>query len=259
MGNYPEQYKKVFITGGTSGIGLGVARYYLQQGAQVGVCGRDIRKVPAEVLHPGLKLYQLDVYDKVALEKAVDDFAGGELDLMVIAAGNYSSSAVRRLTYEESMEMLKVNLIGAINAFEVARESMGKRRKGHIAAIASVAGLLHYPTATIYSKSKRTLIQVCDTYRRTLQDFGVSVTTIVPGYVDTQKLREINQNDLSRKSFVVTEERAVQTIVKAIAEKKKYIVFPLRMKLLIKLTSLLPYSWISSVMLKRAQWMEGRK
>ncbi|MCD8042780.1 MAG: SDR family NAD(P)-dependent oxidoreductase [Tannerellaceae bacterium] len=247
---------KVFITGGTSGIGLGLARRYLEKGYRVAVCGRDIRKVPAEPVYNELRLYQLDVYDKEALEKAVNDFAPDDLELMIVAAGNYSSSAVRKLTYEESMEMLNVNLIGAVNAIEVARKQMGERRSGHIVAIASVAGLLHYPTATIYSKSKRALIQVCDAYRRTLAGFGVTVTTVIPGYVDTQKLRDINNNDLSRKWFVIKEEDAVNRIIQAIEAKKESIIFPLRMRLLTGLTTVLPYKWISYIMLKRAQWME---
>lgn len=254
MKQYPD--KKIFITGGTSGIGLGLARYYLEQGATVGICGRDIKKVPTDALHPRLKLYQLDVYDKMALDEAVADFAEEELDMMIIAAGNYSSSAVRKLTYKESMEMLNVNLLGAVNALEAARMQMRKRGTGQIVAIASVAGLMHYPTATIYSKSKRALIQVCDAYRRALSGFGIWVTTVIPGYVDTGRLRELNNNDLSRKWFVVTEEDAVHRIVKAIEAKKENVVFPLRMRLLTGLASILPYRWISYIMLKRAQWME---
>lgn len=244
---------KIFITGGTSGIGLAIAIQYLETGHEVGICGRDIKKVQLEKSYPFLKMYQLDVYDKNRLEEAVSDFANQSLDIMILSAGNYSDSALYYLTYEESTEMLRCNIAGAVNSLEIARDHMHLKRKGHIAIIASVSGLLDYPKATIYSKTKRALIQIADAYRRALENFGINVTIIAPGYVNSPRLRELNNDDLSKKPFVVDCSYAASIIIKGIEEKKKRIVFPPKMKYLIGFLSMLPTPLLTYIMLKRVK------
>lgn len=249
---------KIFITGGTSGIGLAIALQYLKAGHQVGICGRNILKVQLDASYPLLKMYQLDVYDKGALHEAVSDFANGELDILIISAGNYTDNSLQKLDYEVSTEMLRVNIVGALNALEVTRDIMYRQQKGHIAIIASVSGLLHYPKATIYSKTKRALIQIADAYRRVLSDFGIQITIIAPGYVNSPKLRELNNNDLSQKPFVVDCEFAATTIIEGIEKKKEMIIFPSKMKYLIIFISCLPTQLISFIMLKKAQWSQKK-
>lgn len=249
---------KIFITGGTSGIGLSVAIQYLKSGHQVGICGRDIQKVQLDASYPLLKMFQLDVYDKEALHDAVADFANGQLDILIISAGNYTDSSLQKIAYQESTEMLKVNIVGALNALEVTRDIMYRQRKGHIAIIASVSGLLHYPKATIYSKTKRALIQIADAYRRGLSDFGIHITIIAPGYVNSPKLSALNNGDLSQKPFVVDCEFAASTIIAGIEMKKEMIIFPSSMKYLIRFISCLPTKLISFIMLKKAQWSQKK-
>lgn len=248
---------KIFITGGTSGIGQELAKRYLQRGDEVGICGRDLQKVELPHDAAGLYMYQLDVYDRTALDKAVREFCKGDgLDLMIIAAGTYTESIIHRLSYKESTDMLRVNIVGTLNAFEVAREVMGTKRQGHIAAIASVSALLDYPQSSLYSKTKRTVLQLCDAYRMALKDFGISVTAIAPGYVDTPKLRELNGGDLSRKPFVVSCEYAAGVIMEAIDKKKELTVFPPKMKRLIYSLSAFPDGIVKYIMQKKAQWSQ---
>ncbi|MFB9077211.1 SDR family NAD(P)-dependent oxidoreductase [Flavobacterium procerum] len=244
---------KIFITGGTTGIGLAIAVQYLEAGHEVGICGRNIQKVDLDKNYPLLKKYQLDVYDKNALKEAVSDFANQNLDIMIASAGNYSDSALNQLSYAESTEMLKCNIVGAVNTLEVSREIMHLNNKGHIAVIASVSGLLDYPKATIYSKTKRALIQISDAYRRALEDFGIHVTVIAPGYVNSPRLRELNNDDLSKKPFVVDCQYAASIIIKGIEEKKNLVVFPPKMKYLIGFLSILPARLLTFIMLKRVK------
>lgn len=244
---------KIFITGGTTGIGLAIAVQYLEAGHEVGICGRDIQKVKLEKNYPLLKLYQFDVYNKNLLEEAVSDFAHQHLDIMIVSAGNYSDSTLHQLTYEESTEMLRCNIAGAVNTLETAQNHMYLNKKGQIAVIASVSGLLNYPEATIYSKTKRALIQIADAYRRALENFGINVTTIAPGYVNSARLRELNNDDLSKKPFVVECSYAASIIIKGIQEKKKLIIFPSKMKYIIGFLSMLPTRLLTFIMMKRVQ------
>ncbi|KFF05097.1 SDR family NAD(P)-dependent oxidoreductase [Flavobacterium reichenbachii] len=244
---------KIFITGGTTGIGLAIAVQYLEAGHEVGICGRNIQKVELEKNYPLLKMYSVDVYDKDLLKEAVSDFADQNLDIMILSAGNYSDSALHQLSYAESTEMLKCNIVGAINTLEISRDIMNINKKGHIAVIASVSGLLNYPKATIYSKTKRALIQIADAYRRALEDFGIHITIVAPGYVNSPRLRELNNDDLSKKPFVVDCKFAASIIIKGIEEKKEMVVFPSKMKYLIGFLSILPTRLLTFIMLKRVK------
>lgn len=249
---------KIFIAGGTSGIGLSLALKYLGQKHEVAVCGRDLQKIQSEHYFSLLKTYQLDIYDKKALEEAVRDFSDNELDMMIISAGNYSDDSLHGLNYSESVEMLKVNIAGTVNALEVAREAMRKKQKGHIVVLASVSGLLHYKEATIYSKTKRALIQISDAYRKALKNFGINVSVVAPGYVDTLKLRELSNGNLSKRPFVISCEEAAEIIMQGISENREMIIFPTKMKYLIRFLSCLPEWLLNRIMHKKAKWMNRK-
>lgn len=242
---------KIFIAGGTSGIGLAVARKYLEQGHEVGVCGRSQEKIDKIEKHKKLKIYRLDTYDKLSFETAVKDFSKEELDIMIASAGSYSNSRTSRLTQDEAVNMLKVNISGTLNAFEIAREIMLKNGKGHIAAISSVAALLEYSGASVYSKSKRVVISLCEAYREALSDFGIGVTAVIPGYIDTLKLRELNNNDVSKKPFIMTEEYAADIIIKSIEENRDKIIFPKKMKIAVSILSMFPKKILSMILLRK--------
>ena len=64
----------------------------------------------------------------------------------------------------------------------------------------------------MYSATKRHVLSVCATYRMALQPFGIAVTAIVPGYIDTAKLRALNGGDTRHKPFLLSEAQAVDRI-----------------------------------------------
>ena len=245
----------IFITGGTSGIGLALARFYAAEGHRVGVCGRNTARIDRnDEVNKLLYAYQLDVYDKDALTVAVRVFCADKgLDMMIVAAGYYRNGVTEKVDFEQTSQMLKVNITGALNAMEVAREAM-KASGGHLVVIASVAGLLQYPCASVYAKCKRALIQIADAYRRSLADYQITVTTLVPGYIDTPRLREIYRNDLSKCPFCMPLNRAVETMTKAISQRKEQVVFPPKMRLSIAFLSLLPTCLLSAFMHRKTLW-----
>lgn len=249
---------KVFIAGGTSGIGFATATKYLDAGHNVGICGRDIQKVSLPNDYPLLKMYQLDIYDREALRNAICDFAGQELDIMIIAAGSYADDSLHKLNYKDSRDMLRVNIVGVINALETATEAMYHRQQGHIAIVASVSALLHYPKATIYSKTKRAVMQISDAYRKALSSFGITITIVAPGYVNTAKLQDLNDGDLSKKPFVVNSEYAADQIIKGIENRRELVIFPPTMKYLMLFMSYLPSWFVNYIMYLKAKWSQKR-
>ncbi|RQO36727.1 3-oxoacyl-ACP reductase [Chryseobacterium sp. KBW03] len=248
----------VFIAGGTSGIGYALAKHYLSKGYCVGVCGRDLTKIP-ENHHKNLKAFQADVCDMNALLSTLQSFLVDKngLDIFINCAGSYAEDVAGRISYEEAEEMLQTNILGTINCFEVARKVMRNKKKGSIAVIASVSGILEYENSSLYTKTKRSVIQIADAYRRALKPFGISVTTIAPGYIDTEKLRQLNQDDLSKKPFLTDVETAASIISEAIEKQKKRIIFPSKMRWMMKSLSLLPSSLLNIIMFRKARWMKN--
>ena len=106
--------------------------------------------------------------------------------------------------------------------------------------IASSAGLLDYPYASLYAQCKRAMLSCADAYRTALTPFGIRVLAVAPGYVDTAALRALNGGDARHKPVLVSEERAVAEILAALSAGRDTLVFPRRMRLLLALCALLP-------------------
>ncbi|MEO7493844.1 MAG: SDR family NAD(P)-dependent oxidoreductase [Massilia sp.] len=233
----------VMIIGGTSGIGLALARHYLGQGAQVAICGRRPGRVDPELTTqwPLLRLYGLDIGDQRAVGAALDDFAGGELDLLIVSAGMYVGAAEVAAEPASALAMARTNVSGLNHAFEAAARRMTARGSGHLVALASVAGLIRdYPGGSLYSDNKRTVIALCDFYRKTLAPFAIPVTVVVPGYVDTARLRELSGGDASHKPFLMSEHAAVEKIAAAISARRPRCVFPWQMHWMVTAFNWLP-------------------
>lgn len=232
---------KIFITGGTSGIGLALAKEYLLQGYNVAICGTSEKKISVlKEKYPELKIYKVDVRDKFELKKAVEEFSPDDLDMMIASAGTYSSNRAKKLNQTELINSLDVNLAGALYALEIGRDIMLKKNKGQLVVISSVAGLLEYPDASVYSKSKRTVNYMCEAYREALKNSNIRVTNIIPGYVETERLRELNGEDTDKKAFLISEEEAIKIILEAIRQKKEREIFPRKMKIAVSIISKLP-------------------
>lgn len=247
----------VFIAGGTSGIGYALARHYLEKGDVVGICGRNPGKV-IENSFENLKIFQADVCVLHSVTAALQSFLAGDrnLDLFINCAGSYAEDVAGKISYEEAEEMLSTNILGTANCFEAARKAMKGQKKGNIAVIASVSGIMDYENSSLYTKTKRSVIQMADAYRRALKPFGISVTTIAPGYVDTEKLRQLNHNNLDKKPFLTDVQTAVAIISEAIENKEKLVIFPTKMKWMMKSLSILPSFLLNIIMYRKAQWMK---
>lgn len=243
---------RVMVIGGTSGIGLGLARHYWEQGARVAVCGRHPEKLDgvAFARDSRVSVHACDIADRAAVARLVAQFAGdacdacdvGEgLDLLIVTAGQYTDAAAIARDRSSALPVLRVNVGGLEHAFSAAADAMMAREQGQLVAVASIAGLQDdYPNGSLYSASKRAAIAICDAYRKALAPFGIAVTVVVPGYVDTARLRELNHGDASRKPFLMPEQEAVRRIAAAIARRDARCVFPWQMHALVRLFNLLP-------------------
>lgn len=249
---------KVFIVGGSSGIGLSLAKRYASLGNEVAICGTNeekLRKIKESGVN--IKIYKADVRNKEELKSVIDDFSKGDLDLIINSAGVYTNNRTAKLTDEQAYAMIDINLTGTLNTFEAVRDMMFKNNKGHIAIVSSVAGLLDYPKASVYARTKMTIMGVCETYRAFFRNYNVNITTIVPGYIATDKLKSLRKDDITNKPTVLSEEQSTDIIIKAIEEKKEKIIYPLSMKILISIITKLPKKVLTYILIKQANW--GKK
>lgn len=234
----------ILIIGGTSGIGWEVARQYAEDGQQVLVCGRDLAKLPSplpESIANKVQAVACDITDLAQVQALFAQLSTEVVDLVLVSAGFYFRDRFERLDASTTLRMLNTNILGLDVVFSLASKQLVQQGFGQLAAIASVAGLLRdYPGASLYSSCKKSVIQLCDSYRIALKPFGISVTAIIPGYVDTAKLREINQQDVSKKPFLISEQQAAEHIISALAKRQAQLVFPRRMHWLIRLLNCLP-------------------
>lgn len=234
---------RIMIIGGTSGIGLALAEHYAAQGAQLALCSRDVTRLDGHPLvdDPRVRLYGFDIADRAALTDAMQDFGGAGLDMLIVTAGQYADAAALAAQPALGLTVAQTNIGGLVAAFDAAAALMRAQGRGQIVAVASIAGLLkEYPDGSLYSASKRAAIGICDTYRKALAPFGIAVTTIIPGYVDTARLRELNSGDAGGKPFLLAEEDAIARIVHAIERRAAHCVFPWQLHWMVRLFNLLP-------------------
>jgi short-subunit dehydrogenase len=237
--------KHALILGGTRGMGLGLAAQYLARGMAVTVCGRDVDALRGSAIkdHPHLRAISLDIADANAVRDVIALIGAPDhsLDLLVVTAGTYFNTRDHRLDEAATMQLLRTNVSGLCHALEAGATRMLAQGHGSIAAVSSMAGLLKdYPGASVYAATKRSVLSLCETYRKALAPFGIKVTAVVPGYVDTQRLRELNGGDARHKPFLMSQADAVGRILKAIDQGQSVCAFPWQMRTAIALLNALP-------------------
>ena len=236
----------IFITGGTTGIGLAVAKLYLEEGHRVGICARNLSKFPTEIRNKYklLVCYEVDVTNREELYKAIHDFAPVELDMVFANAGRSVGAKSKTPQFSVANDIIDINVKGVLNTFDIALEIMLPRKKGHLVATASVAGFMGLPGAGAYSASKAAVLKLCESYSLDLKKRGIHVTAIAPGFVDTP----LTQKNNHKMPFLMSAEKAARLIKRALEKKKVLYVFPFRMKIVISILDKMPRSLYRLIM-----------
>lgn len=234
--------KSVFITGGTTGIGAELAKYYVEKGWKVGVCGRDKLKFEESFTHlrESISFYQVDVANRDEVKNAIKEFSGPiGLDLLIANAGIGYKFKTKVPDFEFSYKMVHVNLLGVMYAFEAALDVMIPRSKGQLVAVASIAGYNGLPGVSAYSATKSAVQKYCESLHLDLRQFNINVTTINPGFVDTP-LTKSNHHPMP---FLMDPTKAARLIGRAIEKKKMTYHFPFLFAGVVRLVGILPRTW----------------
>lgn len=183
--------KVAYITGGSKGIGLGIARALLDKGMKVAISSRtiDAAKKAATALSKDASMVlalESDVSSLTAETKAVNTIIEnfGQLDVLVANAGVGHFAPIDSLTEEDWRETIDTNLTGVFNSVKAGIDPL-KKSKGYIITIASLAGTNFFENGAAYNASKFGLVGFTQAIMLDLRKYGIKVTTIMPGSVAT--------------------------------------------------------------------------
>ena len=209
--------QSVIITGGTQGLGFGYAREFCRRGHNVLICGRSQASVDAAVAKlrsecaPGIKAVgqAADTADIAAVEalwaRGVQEF--GRVDIWLNNAG-YARTGARFIdnTPEQIEAMVRANVIGSINAAQVAVAGMQRQGGGKLYLTLGGGGASGrvVPGMTVYSTTKRAVKYLADSLvkeRREAKDASILIGTISPGVNITEgMLRELDDLPAAERS-----------------------------------------------------------
>lgn len=186
-----SQAKHAFVTGGASGIGLGVADALAARGLAITIADIDGHALERAVATRGARFRAqvLDVRDRDgwARAKAEAEAAFGPVDVLVNNAGIGPDGAeIADLTYESFDRVLGINLVGVFNGVHTFAADLRARGRGHIVNVASIAGLFATaPGVSAYAPAKFAVVALSETLHGELKPHGVGVSVLCPGFVAT--------------------------------------------------------------------------
>lgn len=179
--------KVAYITGGTKGIGFGIAKALVQNGVKVAISGRNIeavKKAKEELGNQNVLALQADVRnfddEMKAVEKIIATY--GKLDIVIANAGLGKFAPVDEMSLEDWNSMIDTNLTGVFHTLKATVEQL-KQNKGYYFSIASLAGTNFFAQGAGYNASKFGVVGFTQAAMLDLRNYDVKCTTIMPGSV----------------------------------------------------------------------------
>lgn len=183
--------KVAYITGGSKGIGYGIAEKLLSMGMRVAISSRSLATAKeaadklsinaANILAVGSNVGSL-ADETNAVKAVIDHF--GQLDVLIANAGVGHFAPIDQLTEKDWHETIDTNLTGVFHSVKASVEAI-KQTQGYIITIASLAGTNFFENGAAYNASKFGLVGFSQAVMLDLRKYGVKVTTIMPGSVAT--------------------------------------------------------------------------
>lgn len=196
------QGKRVFITGGSSGIGKATATLLAQRGARVAIAARGEERLEraAEAIRRAAssgrcEALVLDVSDARAVRDAapqVLDRLGG-LDILINNAGLTHPGYIQDIPEDVFESMMRVNYFGTVNVTRAFLPHLVAQRSGHVCNVSSILGYLGIFGYSAYAASKFAVTGFSDCLRQELLPHGVHVTVVFPADTNTPQLHEENR------------------------------------------------------------------
>lgn len=199
--------KLALVTGGGTGLGLGISRAFVDSGAKVIITGRreEVLKEACVSLGENASYIVHDVSDLPSIPALIDRIESewGPIDILVNNAGINQKKPVLEVTDEEFMNVVQTNLNSVFSITREVAKKMKPRGKGSIIMITSMAAMYGIPHVPAYTASKTAILGLTKTLAVDFAAFGVRVNAIAPGFIDSPMLRKALDSDPERKRRVV--------------------------------------------------------
>lgn len=207
------KFSNVLITGGSSGIGLDLAKAYVKQGANVILLARNqnrldeaVKECNALCLSVAQKVmaFSVDVSDSEALNLLVSDIKDkvGTLDLIILSAGIVQSVKFMEQSEQDFNDIMYTNVVGSRTVAKAFLPDMIKQGKGQLCFVSSLGGLISTFGYSAYSASKFAVVGMAGALRQELYSSGVGVSVLCPPEVDTPMVAEEAAHILPETRFV---------------------------------------------------------
>ena len=222
----------IVITGATSGIGYQLAKDYLVEGHHVYAVGRD-EEALSELKSLGAETVEVDLMDRDKVLTAFDKIS--KIDLVICGAGMCEYLDMPNFDSAAFMKVITVNMGTLSHAIEAALPKL-MASKGRLVGIGSASAYVPFARAEAYGSSKAAIHYLMKTLQISLAPQGVSVSLVVPGFVETPMTK---QNDFPMP-FLQTTQQASQAIRAGINSGHDVIEFPKKLTLPLKVLGTLP-------------------
>ncbi|MCX5202075.1 3-oxoacyl-[acyl-carrier-protein] reductase [Streptomyces sp. NBC_00237] len=192
--------RSVLVTGGNRGIGLAIARAFVDAGDKVAITYRS--GDPAELEKAGVLPVKCDITDTEQVERAYQEIEEkhGPVEVLVANAGVTRDQLLMRMSEEDFTSVLDTNLTGTFRVVKRANRGMLRARKGRVVLISSVVGLLGSAGQANYAASKAGLVGFARSLARELGSRNLTFNVVAPGFVDTDMTQVLTEEQ--RKGIV---------------------------------------------------------
>ncbi len=196
------------VTGGATGLGLGITRCLTDAGARVVVLGRQPEEKVCRALSEFGELttyYQFDITDTGRTQEMADRITReqGDITILVNNAGNHCKKFIWEMSVEEYMEVLNVHLVGAFALTKAFVPRMKELRHGRILFQASMTSYIGQPKVAGYSTAKAGYLGLIHTLTAELAEYGITVNGIAPGWIDTPMFHQATDSDPARLNKIM--------------------------------------------------------
>ena len=197
--------KNVIITGGSRGIGKGIAEKFAQNGANIAFTCIEMSDESIELsknlekLGVKAKAYVSDAADFEAAQKLADDVINdfGSIDVLVNNAGITKDNLLMRMNEEDFDKVMKVNMNSVFNNTKAVLRPMLKQRSGSIINLSSVVGVKGNPGQSNYSASKAAIIGFTKSIALELGSRNIRCNAIAPGFIETEMTKALNDDQVN--------------------------------------------------------------
>jgi len=216
MHQFDLNNRTAIITGGAQGLGLDIAKRFLNSGVKTIIWDIDkneLKRATQELNNPNLSYNVVDVSDYKNVKETVDEIAkSSNIDILINNAGiTGSTSSLWDYDVDEWNKIVQINLMGTFNCCKCIVPYMIKNDYGRIVNVASVAGKDGNANASAYSSAKAGVIGLTKSLGKELADKNIAVNAITPAGAKTRILDQMSKEHVARMLSKVPRGRFLET------------------------------------------------